>query len=419
MKYIIILGDGMSDWPDESGQTPLSLAFKPNIDRIAALSEIGLCQTIPDGMSPGSDTANLSVMGCDPRLCYSGRSPLEALSMGIRMNGGDTAYRVNLVTLSEDPVYGQKTMLDYSAGEIGTEEARGLIELIKPCVPDGCELFAGISYRHVMIERPKPGEPPANCPPPAAGCPLRLTPPHDISGKKVAEFLPEGAGAEKFTEFMQKSCDLLKQRRPFTAATSAWVWGAGTKPNLPSFEKEFGLKGAMISAVNLLKGIGVGMGLESVDVPGATGTLHTNFDGKAAAAIDALKTCDFVFLHLEAPDECGHQGDKAGKIRAIELIDEKIVGPLLAAFGDGRPEQADAARNEPAKNCVAAPFKLLILPDHATPLCLKTHTSDPVPYLLYDAQNKKTGVQSFTEASAQSSGVLIREGHHLIKRLIP
>ena len=386
MKHIIVLCDGMSDWPDESGQTPMSLAHKPDIDRLASCAEVGLCQTIPAGMSPGSDTANLSVIGCDPAVYYTGRSPLEALSMGVQLHAGDIAYRVNLVTLSDEPVYADKTMLDYSAGEICTAEAASLIGLLQPSVPSGYELYSGVSYRHLLVKRTQNGT--QN---------VKFTPPHDITGKKITTYLPNGAGAELFTAFMEQSAAILEKNG--SKANSAWVWGAGTKPDLPSFKEKFGINGAMISAVNLLKGIGVGTGLESIDVPGATGTVHTDFDGKARAAIDALSRCDFVFVHLEAPDECGHQGDRAGKVRSIELISKKIVAPIVAAMGN-------------------APFKILILPDHATPLKIRTHTSEPVPYLLYDSTNEKSGVPVFTESAAKATGIVAPEGHKLIEKLI-
>ena len=398
MKYIVILGDGMSDYPDQDGQTPLSLAHKPNIDRLASVSEVGLCQTIPSGMNPGSDTANLSVMGYDPKIYYTGRSPLEAISMGIRLEEGDITYRVNLVTLSDEKEYTQKTMLDYSAGEIKTADSRKLIELLKPCVPKGFELFAGVSYRHCLVQRKSAAHKTQDI----AVIQKSFTPPHDITNKKITDYLPKSADFSAFTEFMEKSYAVLS-RHPDnrTKANSAWIWGAGTKPALPDFKKEYGINGAVISAVDLLKGIGLGSGLKSINVDGATGNLHTNFDGKAAAAIQELETCDFLYLHIEAPDECGHQGDKTGKIRAIELIDQKIVGPVCLAL----KQKHD--------------FKMLIMPDHATPLALKTHTSDPVPYVLYDSKNEvKSSASSYTEAIAKTTGIFVDAGCKMIKKLL-
>ncbi len=374
-KYVVILGDGMADYADENGKTPLMYAKKDNIDRIASMSQAGLCQTIPEKMSPGSDTANLSVMGYDPKIYYTGRSPLEAISIGIKLGEGDITYRLNLVTLSDDEPFENKKMLDYSAGEISTDNAKKLIALLQPIVPQGLELYAGVSYRHCLVRRR--GEKGA-----------LLTPPHDITGKTIASYLPKNGFSKTLLDFMKESSALLsKVKDPSTKANCVWLWGEGSKPELESFEKKFGVKGAVISAVDLIKGIGIGAGMQSIDVKGATGTLRTNFDGKAAAAIEALKTNDYVYVHLEAPDECGHQGDKPGKIRAIELIDEKIVKPVF----------------EHLQKC-GGEFKMLIIPDHATPLSLRTHTSDPVPYILYDSQNIKKGPSSYDESSAKNSG---------------
>jgi 2,3-bisphosphoglycerate-independent phosphoglycerate mutase len=335
----------------------------------------------------------MSVMGCDPKLYYTGRSPLEAISMGIALADGDVTYRVNLVTLSGEKDFSKKTMLDYSGGEIETAEAAKLIALIRPLVPAGFELFSGVSYRHCLVERKSTDG--------AGGSPKKLTPPHNITNQKIKEFLPTGGGAEKLLDFMHKAHEVLAAHPDNrTKANAVWVWGEGTKPTLPDFKAETGLSGAVISAVDLVKGIGLGMKLQSIDVAGATGTLSTDFDGKAAAAIDALKTHDYVYVHIEAPDECGHQGDAAGKQRAIELIDEKVVGPIFAALQ-------------------GAPFKMLILPDHATPLSLRTHTSDPVPYILYDStQELQNGVTSYTEAAAKETGVIVESGTALFQKML-
>ncbi|MCL2062525.1 MAG: cofactor-independent phosphoglycerate mutase [Firmicutes bacterium] len=387
-KYVIILGDGMSDYADENGQTPLTLALKPAMDMLAAKAEVGLVQTIPCGMNPGSDTANLAVMGFNPQQYYSGRSPLEALAMGVTLSPHDVSYRLNLVTLSDEADYAQKTMLDYSAGEIATKDAAKLIELLRPHVPQQYELFAGVSYRHCMVKR-------NSCAPDLSET---FTPPHDITGKKIADFLPQG----EIRAFMEKSAEVLTSSANPTRANSAWIWGAGTKPALPDFKAAHGVKGAVISAVDLIKGIGTAAGLTVLNVEGATGTLHTNWDGKCAAALDALHAHDFVFIHIEAADECGHQGDKKGKIQAIELLDKKIVSPIYNAL-----TQQDA------------PFSILLLPDHATPLSLKTHTCDPVPYILYHSNVPFTsGVSVYSEASAQKTGVLVKHGHTLINRLL-
>lgn len=396
MKYAVILFDGMADYPDENGETPMSMADKPTTDALARVSEVGLCGTVPAGLKPGSDVANLSVMGYDPRKCYTGRSPLEAISIGVPLGNDSVTYRCNLVTLSTDPVYENKTMLDYSAGEITTEEAAELIKYLSGNLTEiGLELYAGVSYRHCLKRN-------------RGTVGAILTPPHDISDRKIAEYLPQGKYADELAGIMKRSYELLKDHpvnkarimRGKNPANSVWLWGEGTKPKLDNFTAATGLKGAAISAVDLIKGIAIGAGMDSIDVDGATGNIHTNFDGKAAAAIDALKTHDYVYIHLEAPDECGHQGDKSGKIRSIELIDEKIVTPVLAALKSGNED-----------------FKILILPDHATPVSLKTHTGEPVPYLIYDSRKIQKGVNSLTEKAAAATGITTQYGFELNKKL--
>lgn len=397
-KFITVLFDGMADYPDENGNTPMKQAHKPTVDSLCTLSEVGLCQTVPNGMKPGSDVANLSVLGYDPKEFYTGRSPLEALSIGVEMNPDDVSYRANLVTLSDDEPYENKTMVDYSSGEITTEEAAELIRFLSDNLGlnENLRLYAGISYRHCLLRlHGKTGG--------------VFTPPHDISDKKITEFLPKGEYSAEFIDLMKKSYELLENhpvnleraKQGLHKANSIWLWGEGRKPALKNFYKLHGRKGAMISAVDLLKGIGKAAGMEVIEVEGATGNINTNFDGKAAAAINALKTNDFVYVHLEAPDECGHQGNYAEKTRAIELIDEKVVKPIVSFLRD-----ADT------------PFKLAVLPDHATPVCKKTHVSDPVPYMIYDSELNKIGVNSLNEFTAKSTGITVGSGVELLNKLL-
>lgn len=394
-KIAVILCDGMADYPDENGNTPMSMAYKPKIDKLAACAEVGLCKTVPDDMKPGSDVANISVIGFDPRVAYTGRSPLEAVSMGIALGDNDVTYRCNLVTLSDDEPYENKTMLDYSAGEITTAEARELIVFLAQNI-SGLELTAGVSYRHCLVRR-------------SGRAGAVLTPPHDISDRKITEYLPKGEYAEQLNELMRQSYDLLKnhpinQRRIAEGknpANSVWLWGEGTKPNLENFTAKYGLHGAMISAVDLLKGIAIGAGMDSIDVDGATGTLSTNWEGKAKAAADALSEHDFVYVHLEAPDECGHQGDKEGKTKAIELIDKHIVAAVLSRL-----------------NQIGQPYAVVVIPDHATPVTLKTHTSDPVPYLIYRSDAPQKGTAVFTENAAAKTGNTLAYGFDLLPHIL-
>ncbi len=397
-KYVVVLFDGMADYPDEKGNTPMKEAYKPFSDALAAKAETGLCQTVPDGMKPGSDVANLSVMGYAPERYYTGRSPLEALSIGVKMGPEDVSYRCNLVTLSETEDYENKIMTDYSAGEITTQEAHELIAFLSERLPlDGAELYGGVSYRHCLLLK-------------NAGTGAILTPPHDISDRKITEYLPEGEHAESFLKIMKKSYELLKdhpvnlkrRERGLNPANSVWLWGEGRKPALDDFYRKHGLKGAVISAVDLIKGIGIAAGMEVIDVQGATGTIKSNFDGKAEAAINALKKNDFVYIHLEAPDECGHQGNYAEKKLAIELIDRKIVGPVLRYLESQK-----------------TPFKIAILPDHATPVVKKTHVSDPVPYLIYDSEHPyESGVNVFDEENAAKTGVFTESGVAFMEKLL-
>lgn len=398
MKQIVILLDGAADTPvaELGGKTPLEVAKKPNIDRLASLGEMGMVTTVPANLPPGSDVANLSVFGYDPQIYYTGRSPLEALSMGVHLELSDTTFRTNVVTLSEDEPYEEKTMIDYSSDEITTEESSQLIAAVNEALrTEEYEFFSGISYRHLMVWHNKENK-------------FSLTPPHDISDRKVTDYLPKD---KTLLELMKKSYDILKdhpvnlarKERGLRPANSIWIWGNGTKPNLKTFDELYGIRGSVVSAVDLVKGIGVGAGLNIVDVIGATGNVHTNFDGKAEAAIGELKSgSDFVYVHLEAPDEAGHRHEIDNKVKAIELIDEKIVAPILGYL--------EAAGED---------FSMLLMPDHPTPLAIRTHTSDPVPYILYRSnacgEDKNT---SYTEENAKNGGVVTEYGHTLMSRLL-
>ena len=400
MKYVVILGDGMADYrqPFLDNKTPLMLAHKPNIDALAPISEVGLCRTVPCGMKPGSDVANLSVLGYNPHDCYTGRSPLEAASIGIELKSTDVTARANLVTVSDEEIYADKTMIDYSAGEISTAEAKELIEFLASKLNDyKYKLYAGISYRHCLVmDNGK-----------VAG---DLTPPHDITGKPVKEYLPKSADGKKLLALMERSHQLLKNhpvnlerikngKRP---ANSLWFWGEGTKPALENFKDKFNLNGGIISAVDLLKGIGKLTGMQVIEVEGATGNYDTNFSGKADACLTALKNgLDFVYLHMEAPDECGHHGDAEHKIFSIEQIDELVVKPIISGLKE-----------------IGEDFAVLIAPDHPTPLSIMTHCSDPVPYLIYKSNKKmQSTATAYDEEQAASTGVFVEQGHDLIKKL--
>ena len=376
MKYILVLCDGMADFKIDAlgGKTPLEAAKKPNIDFMSKTAMQGFVKTVPDGMKPGSDVANLSALGYDAKACYTGRSPLEALSLGIDLQPTDVALRCNLVTLSDDEPYEAKTMIDYSSGEITTAESELLMKSVAQSLNDNTfEFYPGVSYRHCLVCHNGRTD-------------SDLTPPHDITGKKIADYLPKGYNADVYLSLMKKSAEILKshpvnlerKRQGKRTADSIWLWGQGTKPRLQSFYERYGIKGAMISAVDLLKGIAVGSGMQSIDVEGATGTIDTNFDGKAKAALDALKNNDFCFIHLEAPDECGHQKDAKGKTRSIELIDEKIIGAII-------------------KGLNGSPFKMLVMPDHFTPIATGTHDATPVPFLMYSSSKPLGKGETFNE----------------------
>lgn len=398
MKYIVMLGDGMADYPMEAlgGKTPLEVAKKPNIDRLARGGRLGMVKTVPDGLKPGSDVANLSAMGYDPLKCYTGRSPLEAVSIGIQMDDTDVAFRCNLVTLSDDAEYAEKTMVDYSSGEITTAEAAELIRAVDETFrTDEILFYPGISYRHCMIWHQGP-----------VG--LNLTPPHDISDRKITEYLPQNP---VILDLMKRSYEILKDHpinqdrmaRGLNPANSIWLWGEGTRPGVTGFEAAYGVKASIISAVDLIKGIGLCAGMKVIEVEGATGNIDTNFKGKGEAALKTLLDGqDLVYIHVEAPDECGHHGDLEGKIQAIERIDQDIVGPLLKGLEEAGED-----------------YSILVMPDHPTPISIKTHISDPIPYLLYCSTDvTDSGIDTYTEKTGKSTGVYVEPGYLLMQQLL-
>lgn len=397
MKYIVILGDGMADEPIDAlgGKTPLACAETPVMDELASKGEMGMVQNVPAGMAPGSDVANLSVMGYNPAVCYSGRSPLEALSVGVAMEPTDIVLRCNIVTLTEEEPYAEKTILDHSSGEISTADADILMDAIRENFnSDEFQYYTGTSYRHITIWK--------------NGVMPQLEPPHDHLTQVIGPYLPQ---ERKLREMMEKSFDILnthplnleRAAKGKNKANSLWFWGAGTKPSLQSFTEKTGLKGAMVSAVDLLKGIAVGAGMKVYQVPGATGSIDTNFEGKAQAAIDALTKdgCDFVYVHVEAPDEMGHQGLLKEKIQSIEYLDRRLIAPVKKAMEDAGED-----------------FRMLVLPDHPTPIRLRTHTGDPVPYVLYDSTRQRKSIRKYTEAEAEAAGNYEPNGYRLIERLL-
>ncbi len=398
MKYLVVLGDGMADEPIESlgNKTPLEYANTPTMDKLSKWSEIGLVHTIPEGMSPGSDTANLSVMGYDPKKYYSGRSPLEALSIGVPMKDDDIAIRCNIVTISEDQVsFEEKTIIDHSSSEISTEDCAVLLkEVAEQLADDIYQFHVGTSYRHCLIW--------------SGGSVVPLTPPHDVLGQQIGQYLPR---EEALREMMRRSFDILvnhpinieRKKQGLNPANCCWFWGAGTKPMLDSFEEKTGKKGMMVSAVDLLKGIAVGAGMGVALVDGANGGLHTNYAGKVEAAVKALTEdgYDFAYIHVEAPDEMGHQGSLERKIQAIEYLDEKVIGPAV--------EKLAAAGED---------FRLLVLPDHPTPIRIRTHSSNEVPYLLYDSAKHREETWDYNEACAKQSGNYVAQGHTLIDKFL-
>lgn len=399
MKYVIVLGDGMADEPVAAlgNRTPLEAADKPEMDFICRNGVSGMVRTVPLGMPPGSDTANMSVLGFDPKKYYSGRSPLEAVALGIDVAPEDVTFRTNLVCVGGEPRYADKTMVDFSAGEISTQEARQLIETLQSelFTDDDLRLYPGISYRHCLVK--KNGE---------TG--TELTPPHDITGKPVC--LPRGLYGERLTDLIVRSHEILKDHpvnRARTArgekpANSVWFWGEGTKPKFDTLEHLYGVKGGMVCAVDLLKGLGLCAGMRLIDVPGATGGMVTNYRGKGEAALKLLRGgCDLVYIHVEAPDECGHHGDAGAKVRAIEAIDRDILGLLR------RELEAEGER-----------CRILLTPDHPTPVRVMTHVGDPVPFVIYDSADSKIGPARYTEAMAASTGLFLPEGPMLMRELL-
>ena len=400
MKYVVVLYDGMADYPVPAlgGKTPMEVADKPNMDALAGKAEVGLVRTVAEGLKPGSDVANMSVMGFDPMQYYTGRSPLEAASIGIDMAPTDVSLRTNLVTLSpDDAPYEEKIMEDYCAGDISTEEARELIAEVEEAFgSDAFCFYPGVSYRHCLIWKngtTKLGN---------------MTPPHDISGKVIGPYLSADANAKVLIDMMKKSYDILKNhpvnlkrvaegKRP---ANSIWLWGEGKRPAFPPFEKVYGIKGGVVSAVDLIKGIGRCAEMEVAEVEGATGYIDTNFEGKADAALDLLTRNDLVYIHFEAPDECGHRNEPENKVKAIEMIDSRVLPRLL----EGLKAYDD--------------YKIMILPDHPTPIVTRTHASDPVPYLIYHKNKEVTGVATINESTAKATGVFIDHGPDIMAHFL-
>lgn len=402
MKYAVVLYDGMADYPVPAlnGKTPMELAKKPNFDRLAQKGRVGLVKTVADGLKPGSDVANLSVMGYDPAKCYTGRSPLEAVSIGVKMLDTDVSLRCNIVTLSDEENYEEKTMVDYSAGDISTAEAAEIIKSVQEHFGnDEFAFYSGVSYRHCLIVRNGTTD---------LGT---MTPPHDISDKVIGKYLSDSPNAAKLIAMMKESYDVLKNhpvnlkriaegKRP---ANSIWLWGEGRKPMLEPFRELYGVSGSVISAVDLLKGIGICAEMSTPEVEGATGYIDTNFEGKAEAAVNEWKNgSDLVYLHFEAPDECGHRNEPENKIRAIELIDEKVL-PVITDYLD---------------NC-GDDYKIMILPDHPTPIVTKTHAGDPVPFMIYHKNDEKdSGISSINEITAKSTGDYVAFGPSLMKEFL-
>ena len=401
MKYLVLLCDGMADTPNEllGNKTPMQLANKPFMDKLAAKGAVGLCRTVADGLKPGSDVANLSVLGYDPTVSYTGRSPLEAASIGIELKDTDVTLRCNTVTLSDEENYSDKRMVDYCAGDISTAEAAEIIKTVEEKLGNEIyRFYAGVSYRHCLVVdngTTDLGE---------------MTPPHDISGRVIGEYLSDSPNAAPLIELMKKSCDILKDHPVNIAriakgerpANAIWLWGEGTRPVVENFEEKNGVTGCIVSAVDLLKGIGKCAGMETPEVAGATGYLDTDFEGKTDAGIDAFKRgIDLVYLHFEAPDECGHRGEVENKVKSIEEIDSRVLARVLNYLD----------------NC-GDDYRILIMPDHPTPLEIKTHSREPVPFMVYDSRKELNGVTSFTEAEAQKTGLFIEHGPDIMDILL-
>lgn len=401
MKYLVVLCDGMADTPNAAlnGKTPMECANKPNMDALAKDAEVGMCRTVAAGLKPGSDVANLSVMGYDPAVCYTGRSPLEAASIGVDLKPTDVALRCNTVTLSNEENYEDKTMVDYCAGDISTEEAHQIIETVeKELGNDIYKFYGGVSYRHCLVVDNGTTD---------LG---NMTPPHDISGRVIGEYLSKSENAAPLIDLMKKSYEILKnhpvnierRKNGLHEANSIWLWGEGRRPQLENFKEKNGVSGCVVSAVDLLKGIGICAGMETPEVEGATGYIDTNFEGKTQAGIDAFKRgTDLVYLHFEAPDECGHRGEAQNKVKAIEMIDSRVLTKMLGYL-----------------NGCGDDYRILIMPDHPTPLETMTHSSAPVPFLIYDSRKKENGVSSFTEKNAAETGEFVEHGPDIMSMLL-
>lgn len=401
MKYLVVLCDGMADTPNAAlnGKTPMECAAKPNMDALAKNAEVGMCRTVAAGLKPGSDVANLSVMGYDPAVCYTGRSPLEAASIGVDLKPTDVALRCNTVTLSGEENYEDKTMVDYCAGDISTEEAHKIIETVeKELGSDIYKFYGGVSYRHCLVVDNGTTD---------LG---NMTPPHDISGRVIGEYLSKSENAAPLIDLMKKSYEILKnhpvnierRKKGLHEANSIWLWGEGRRPQLENFKEKNGVSGCVVSAVDLLKGIGICAGMETPEVEGATGYIDTNFEGKTQAGIDAFKRgTDLVYLHFEAPDECGHRGEAQNKVKAIEMIDSRVLTKMLDYL-----------------NGCGDDYRILIMPDHPTPLETMTHSAEPVPFLIYDSRKKENGVSSFTEKNAAETGEFVEHGPDIMSMLL-
>lgn len=401
MKYLVVLCDGMADTPNAAlgGKTPMECAHKPNMDALAKNAEVGMCRTVAAGLKPGSDVANLSVMGYDPAVCYTGRSPLEAASIGVDLKPTDVALRCNTVTLSDEESYENKTMVDYCAGDISTEEAHKIIETVeKELGSDIYKFYGGVSYRHCLVVDHGTTD---------LG---NMTPPHDISGRVIGEYLSKSENAAPLIDLMKKSYEILKnhpvnierRKKGLHEANSIWLWGEGRRPQLENFKEKNGVSGCVVSAVDLLKGIGICAGMETPEVEGATGYIDTNFEGKTQAGIDAFKRgTNLAYLHFEAPDECGHRGEAQNKVKAIEMIDSRVLTKMLDYL-----------------NGCGDDYRILIMPDHPTPLETMTHSSAPVPFLIYDSRKKENGVSSFTEKNAAETGEFVEHGPDIMSMLL-
>ena len=400
MKYLVLIPDGMADEKVAAlgNKTPMEAAHKPTTDALAKMSLVGTVSNVPEGIAPGSDAANMAILSFDPKVYSKGRSPLEAVSMGLKMNDTQVAFRCNVVTLSEEEDYDNKTIIDHSADEITTAEADELIKAVEAVLGNSeRHFYTGVSYRHCLLWDGVEDN-------------YGFTPPHDILGKCIKEYLPSGEVGEKYHELMKASWDILdhhpineaRRARGLKPANSIWFWSPGKKPALPSFNEKWGLSGAVISAVDLIKGIGLCAEMESIDVEGVTGNVHTNYEGKAQAAIDAFKRgVEYVYVHLEGPDECGHRAETENKVLSIELIDKKVLSPIYEYLKSSGED-----------------FKIMILPDHPTPIRLRTHTMDPVPFMIYSSKESVEGVDTFSEESAAETGLYVSTGHTLMERLV-